>query len=330
MPQQDSEAKRKGNIMLRLKLVSRTVMTLIALSVCATSLYADSILGPALSTFEVLGHTTVTNVPTSTIAGNVGVATGTAITGSAGIAFTSGTLQTNTALAQAAQQQLTQAITYTGSGILTPTSQLLSSELAGLTLFPGIYSFSNFAGGFATLTGTSSNPGILTLDGQGNANAAWVFQMASTLTTSAATTGTTPSSRINVINTGSGAGLFWNVGSSATIGTYSAFEGNILAVANISINTGATNDCGRALASTGQVSLQMNTIGNTCSGILSGSNGLSGGLSVTTTESGGIVVKALPVSSVPEPGTLLTLGTGMAALAGMVWRKRALMVRSQG
>jgi hypothetical protein len=128
-----------------------------------------------------------------------------------------------------------------------------------------------------------------------------------------------------VINTGPGAGIFWNVGSSATIGTYSAFEGNILALASISMNTGATDDCGRALASTGQVSLQMNTIGNTCSGILAGSNGLSGGLSVTTSESGGTSVVPVPFTSVPEPNTLLTFGAGIAALTGMAWKKRTLL-----
>jgi hypothetical protein len=315
--------------MLRLNRTCLTVLGFTLLSLWATTAYGDSILGPALSSFTVLGHTTVTNVPASTIAGNVGVSPGTAITGSGGIVFTSGTLEANTALAQAAQNQLVSAITNTGPGILAPTNQLLSSELAGLTLFPGVYSFSEFSGGFATLTGTSANPGILVLDGQGNANAAWVFQMASTLTTSAATTGTTPSSEINVINTGAGAGLFWNVGSSATIGTYSAFEGNILALTSISMNTGATNDCGRALASTGQVSLQMNTMSNTCSGILSGGSGLSGGLSLTTDHDGGAVVNLLPPTSVPEPGTLPTLGAGIAALAGMVWRKRALLAGSQ-
>jgi hypothetical protein len=310
--------------MLTLNRTCRLGLKVLILASCISTVHADSILGPALTTFAVLGHTTVTNVPTSTIAGNVGVAPGAAITGSAGIVFTSGTLQANTALAQAAQSELINAILYTGPGILTPTRQLLSSELAGLTLFPGVYSFSDFAGGFATLTGTSANPGLLILDGQGNANAAWVFQMASTLTTSAATTGTVSSSKVSVINTGPGAGVFWNVGSSATIGTYSSFEGNILALTSISMNTGATNDCGRALASTGQVSLQLNVIGNTCSGILSGSNGLSGGLSVTTSQSGGPIVSMIPSASVPEPGILLTLGTGIAALAGMAWRRRTL------
>jgi hypothetical protein len=313
--------------MLRLNRSCLIGINLLVLTLSTSFAYADSILGPALTTFEVLGHTTVTNVPTSTVAGNVGVSPGAAITGSVGIVFTSGTLQANTALAQAAQAQLVSAISYTGPGLLTPTHQLLSSELAGLTLFPGVYSFSDFAGGFATLTGTSASPGVLILDGQGNANASWVFQMASTLTTSAATTGTISSSKVSVINAGPGAGVFWNVGSSATIGTYSAFEGNILALASITMNTGATNDCGRALASTGQVSLQMNTIGNTCSGILAGSNGLSGGLSVTTSAGGVTTVVPLPSStSVSEPGTLLTLGTGIAALAGLAWKKRAQAV----
>jgi hypothetical protein len=312
--------------MMKVNRICLIGVNLLVLTSLASSLYGDSILGPALTTFAALGHTTVTNVPTSTIGGNVGVSPGAAITGSGGIVFTSGTLQANTALAQAAQNELVSAILNTGPGIMTPTSQLQSSELAGLTLFPGVYSFSQFAGGVATLTGTSANPGLLILDGQGNANAAWVFQMASTLTTSAATTGTASSSKVSVINTGAGAGVFWNVGSSAIIGTYSAFEGNILALTSISMNTGATDDCGRALASTGQVSLQMNTIGNTCSGILSGSNGLSGGLSVTTSESGGTVVAPIPSTSVPEPGTLVTFGTGLAALAGMAWKKRTLLV----
>jgi hypothetical protein len=299
-------------------------LNILVFTLWASVAYADGILGPALTTFSVLGHTTVTNVPTSTIAGNVGVSPGAAITGSGGIVFTSGTLQANTALAQTAQNELVNALLNTGPGVMTPTTQLLSSELAGLTLFPGVYSFSQFAGGFATLTGSSANPGLLILDGQGNANAAWVFQMASTLTTSGATTGTASSSKVSVINAGPGAGVFWNVGSSATIGTYSAFEGNILALTSITMNTGATDDCGRALASTGQVSLQMNTMGSTCSGILSGSNGLSGGLSVTTSESGKTVVTLVQASSVPEPGTLLTLGTGIAALAGLAWKKRTM------
>jgi len=278
---------------------------------------ADGIaLGSDLVTFAVLGATTVTNVPSSIVGGNVGVSPGSAITGSAGIVFTAGSVQANTALAAAAQSELTTALQVTGPGSLPPTSQLSSSELAGLTLAPGVYSFSQFAGGFASLTGTSADPGVLTLDGEGNADATWVFQMASTLTTSAATEGAIPSSRVNVINAGSGAGLYWNVGSSATLGTYSIFAGNILASTSISLDTGATDACGRALASTGQVSLQMNSLDNLCPGTLAASNGLSGGLG------------APPVSPVPEPATWGLLCTGVLTLLGLACLRPSAILRA--
>ena len=132
-------------------------------------------------------------------------------------------------------------------------------DLAGLALPPGVYT---------VLAGASNLTGTLTLDGQGNANAAWVFQMGSTLITS-------PGSAVNVVNTGSGAGVFWNVGSSATLDTTTSFQGNILALASITLNTGATIGCGRALADTGAVTMDMNTIGIGCA-----SNGFSGGLTV--------------------------------------------------
>lgn len=76
-------------IMLKLNRICLLGLNVLVLALCAPSVHADSILGPALTTFAVLGHTTVTNVPTSTIAGNVGVSSGTAITGSGGIVFTS-------------------------------------------------------------------------------------------------------------------------------------------------------------------------------------------------------------------------------------------------
>ena len=296
--------------------VARLAIPLCAVLVCATTpASATPILESDLASFTVLGASTVTNVPTSTIVGNVGVWSSggaNAITGFSpsppnpvsDAQVTSGLVHRGTALAESAQGQLTTArnnLASLGSG--TP----LSADLAGLTLTPGIYTVA---------AGTTNLSGTLTLDGEGNANAAWVFQMPSTLITS-------PNSGVNVINTGSGAGVYWNVGSSATIDVNTTFLGNILALSSISMNSTATDLCGRALADTGAVTLQQNSLSGTCTDFLAGSNGLSGGLDVT-----GSGVEFLPFSpvtptSIPEPGTLALFGFGLVGL-GLARRRRPL------
>jgi Ice-binding-like/PEP-CTERM motif len=293
-----------------LRSVSLSVLAVIG-AVCGSDpASATPLLGSDVASFTVLGASTVTNVRTSTVVGNVGVWSSggaNAITGfnsSPGVAVsdpqvTAGTVQAGTTTgspnAMSAQLQLTTAIT--NLGLLGPGT-LEPADLSGLTLKPGVYTVP---------AGTTNLSGTLTLDGNGNANAAWVFLMPSTLITS-------PNSVVIAINTGPGAGVYWDVGSSATIDTNTTFLGNILALTSIAMNTTATDLCGRALAETGAVTLQQNSLSGTCSGILTGSSGLSGGLDVTTTPAGGTQVGLLPpapVSSVPEPATLSLLALGL-------------------
>src|ERR1700692_3799102 len=272
------------------------ILSLAILSFSVSSSNADGILGPDLATFSVLGASTVTNTGATTLTGDLGVSPGSAITGESTITG-NGTnaamignpfVHSNDAVSISAQSELAAAKTELGS---LGAGTLLPANLGGLTLSPGVYTVP---------AGTTNLTGTLTLNGQGNLNAFWVFQMPSTLITS-------PGSVVNVINTGAGAGLFWNVGSSATLDTTTSFEGNILALTSITLDTGATDQCGRALAHTGAVTMDTNTISIGCSNLMGGgagtggSSGLGGGLIVPP---GGGTPTPLPPVSAPEPGTM--------------------------
>jgi len=187
--------------------------------------------------FAVLAATTVTSSGATTVNGNLGVSPGTTVTGSPTV---NGTTHLGDPTAAQAQSDLT--IAYNdAAGRLGGAA--VSGNLGGLTLTPGLY------------TSTSSleiTSGDLTLDAQGDANAVFIFQMASTLTTT--------SGRQVILSGGArAANIFWQVGSSDTLGTTSVLKGNILAFTSITVTTGAAVE-GRLLARNGAVILDSNTI----------------------------------------------------------------------
>jgi hypothetical protein len=215
------------------------------------------ILGTAES-FGVLAGSTVTNTGPSVIQGNVGVSPGSAITGfPPGVVVAPGTIHAGDAVASQAQIDLTTAY---NSLMLRPTQvDLTGQDLGGKTLIQGVYGFSTSA----QLTG------VLTLNGQGNSASEFIFKIGSTLTTAS-------NSAVLLINGANGNNVYWAVGSSATLGTNTMFAGDIVALSSITLNTGASITCGRALARNGAVTLDNNTI-TLCVNGGSGGGGDGGG-----------------------------------------------------
>ncbi|MGI8699932.1 MAG: ice-binding family protein [Nocardioidaceae bacterium] len=195
-------------------------------------------LGTARS-FGVLAGTTVTNTGPSLISGNVGVSPGTAITGFPPGQIINGTKHAADAVALQAQNDLTTA--YNDAAGRTPATSV-SGDIGGQTLGPGVYK----AEGPLGLTGT------VTLDGQGRTDAVFIFQVGSTLITSS-------SSTVALIRGAQGCNVFWQVGSSATLGASTNFVGTIMALTSASLLTGARVS-GRVLARNGAVTLDTNTI----------------------------------------------------------------------
>jgi len=289
--------------MKRNTLLTSTVLAALLLS--ASAAFAQISLGTAQN-FGVLAGSTVTNTGVTTVNGNVGVSPGSAVTGFPPGIVAGGAIHSNDAVAMQAQNDLTTAYNNIAS---TPcTVDLTGQDLGGLTLTPGVYCYSSTA----QLTGT------LTLNALGNPSALFLFKIGSALTTASG-------SSVTVINNGGSScnKAYWQIGSSATIGTGSSFAGDLLALSSITFTTGS-NSSGRALARNGAVTLDTNNI-NTC-GVLAcpiitvnpatlqnGSVGTPYNQSVSA--SGGTAPYSFSVSSGALP-TNLILNSATGAITG--------------
>lgn len=199
-----------------------------------------------LSSFAVLGGSTVTNTGPTVVTGDLGVSPGSAVTGFPPGSVVGGTIHSADAVAGQAQNELT--VLYVDLASRPCDTNLTGQDLGLLApLTPGVYCFDTSA----QLTG------VLTLDGQGAANPVFIFQIGSTLTTASA-------SSIALINGATACGVFFQMGSSATLGTGTAFAGSLVALTSITLNTGASVS-GRALARNGAVTLDDNDV-TVCAG----------------------------------------------------------------
>jgi ice-binding like protein len=237
-------------------LLSATTLTLVGLLAAVQTVAAAGPATVGLGTakpFAVLAGTPkVASTGATVINGNLGISPAAAVTGfPPGIVH--GTVHKADAVALQAQSDLTAAYTNAAGRPVTATH----GTLGGLTLAAGVY---NAGGVVLDLTGT------LTLDGQNDPSSVWIFQATSALVTAS-------SSKVKLINGASSCRVFWQVTSSATLGSGSTFVGTIMALTSITINNGVTVH-GRALARNGEVSLINDRItSTTCFGASGGSGG---------------------------------------------------------
>jgi Ice-binding-like len=281
--------------------ITATLLFISFFSFIGLGMVSQGAMSPTLGTaasYAILAGSTVTNTGASRITGNLGVSTGSSCTGFQSPCLTPhtglviGTINLANAAALQAKKDLVTA--YNALTSQTCNKALTGMNLGGQTLVANVYCFTSSA----QLTGT------LTLNAQGNSNAVWIFQIASTLTTASA-------SSVVMTNGGNPCNVFWQIGASATLGTTTKFKGNILALTSITVTTG-TNIIGRTLARNGGVTLDNNHISfSTCGTTVTSTTVKSTTITstITTTITSPSTTTITTTSTIPTSTTLTTTFT---------------------
>jgi Ice-binding-like len=266
---------------------------LILLGLLTSLIFASSALGATVglgtaAPFSVLGGSTITNTGATKMFGDLGLYPGTAVTGEPQVL---GQTYVNDEVAIEAKNALTTA--YTNAEGLPPNGSA-GTQLAGQVFSPGVYDAKE---------SLLLSSGSVTLNAEGNPDAVFIFQIGSTLITGSNTT-------VSLEGDAQACNVFWQVGSSATLGSGTHFVGTIMALASITANTGATIH-GRLLAQTAAVTLEDNTITNsTCA---SSASGTGGGTETTTGEETAALEKAAAGETTTGGATTPVTGAGILA-----------------
>jgi Ice-binding-like len=282
---------RRGAIAL-----AAAVFALVAIPVAAQAAPVNlATVGP----FVALGGSTVTNTGPSVLNGDLGVAPGSALVGFGLPAVVNGATHDNDAVAGQAQADLTTAYDVAAAQPVAPANDLTGTDLGNRTLAAGAYRY----------TSSAQLTGPLTLDAEGDPDAQFVFEIAAELTAA-------PASSVLLVNGASPCNVFWQIGSSATLDTTTAFQGNLMALTSISLNNGASV-IGRVLARNGQISLMNNVLDGSMCGTGSSSPPLGSPPPTTTPPSGPGATGDVPA------GELASTGLGQAVPASQTRVPRA-------